>query len=168
MGNTYAELELPQHVLDYLDEQKTLTLATSSAGGVPRATTLLYVSRGPALYLWIRPNTITAKHVEQNPVVSFAIDEYAEDWRQTKGIQGKGRCSVVEGERIARAADLFGQKYPQLRPGSTSAVVFFRIEPDVLEFIDNSRAAEEDDAFGAEYRRQSVQDMPALDREESS
>ena len=97
MGTDNAGLELPQHVLDYMDEQKTLTLATSSAAGVPRATTLLYVNRGPSLYLWVRPETTTAKHVEQNPNVSFAIDEYAEDWRQTKGIQANGDCQVVLG-----------------------------------------------------------------------
>ena len=50
----------------------------------------------------------------------------------------------MQGEEIARAADLFGQKYPKLRPGSTSAVVFFRLEPDSLEFIDNSRGVEEE------------------------
>ena len=69
----------------------------------------------------------------------------------------------MQGEEIARAADLFGQKYPQLRPGSTSAVVFFRLEPDSLEFIDNSRGVEEGGDFGAEYRRQSVFDMPAIE-----
>ena len=31
-------------------------------------------------------------------------------------------------------------------------MIFFRIEPDSLEFIDNSRGAEESDEFGAEFR----------------
>jgi hypothetical protein len=70
---------------------------------------------------------------------------------------------VVEGEGIAKAADLFGQKYPHLRPGSTSAVVFYRIDPGDLEFIDNSAGIEEGGDFGAEYRRQSAFDIPAID-----
>ena len=70
---------------------------------------------------------------------------------------------MVQGEEIARAADLFGQKYPQLRPGATSAVVFFRIDPDTLEFIDNSRGIAEEGDFGADYRRQSVLDIPVID-----
>jgi hypothetical protein len=148
-------------VLDYLAGQKSLTLATSGDDG-PWAATLTYVNDGPKLYIWTRPGSNTARHIDANPVAAFAIDEYAEDWRQTKGIQGRGACSVVEGEEIARAADLFGQKYPQLRPGSTSAVIFFRIEPDSLEYIDNSRGAEEGDEFGAEFRRQSAFDLPAL------
>jgi nitroimidazol reductase NimA-like FMN-containing flavoprotein (pyridoxamine 5'-phosphate oxidase superfamily) len=153
--------QVPQEVLDYLEARKTLTLATYGDDG-PWAATLTYVNDGSQLYIWTRPQSNTAKHLDQNPVAAFAIDEYTEDWRETKGIQGRGRCAPVDGEGIARAADLFGQKYPQLRPGSTSAVVFYRIEPEALEFI-NAARADEGDEFGAEFRRQSVFDMPALD-----
>lgn len=173
MKGSTAGLELPQHVLDYLGEQKTLTLATASASGVPRATTLLYVNRGPAIYLWVRPETTTARHVEQNPLVSFAIDEYADDWRQTKGIQANGECEVVlSGEEIARAALLFGQKFPTVSAGSSTVGIYFlKIAPTQVEFIDNSRAgdgsARED--FGVEYRRETVlnvfSDLPEQARE---
>jgi uncharacterized protein YhbP (UPF0306 family) len=153
--------EVPQEVVDYMASQKTLTLATTGLDG-PWAATLTYVNDGPEIFIWTKPHTNTARHIDQNPAAAFAIDAYSEDWRQTKGIQGRGKCSPVTGEGMARAADLFGQKYPQLRPGSTSAVVFFRIEPDVLEFIDNSRGVEEADEFGADFRRESILDMPAL------
>jgi nitroimidazol reductase NimA-like FMN-containing flavoprotein (pyridoxamine 5'-phosphate oxidase superfamily) len=153
---------VPQEVIDYLESQKTLTLATYGVDG-PWAATLTYVNEGPEIYVWMRPHSMTAGHLEQNSRAAFAIDEYTEDWRQTKGIQGRGQCTPVEaGDGIARAADLFGQKYPQLRPGSTSAVIFFRIQPESLEYIDNTRGAEESDEFGAEFRRQSILDMPAL------
>jgi uncharacterized protein len=154
--------QVPPEVLDYLGSQKTLTLATSGSDG-PWAATLTYVNDGPTIYVWTRPSSTTARHIEENPTTAFAIDEYTEDWRQTKGIQGRAGSRVVQGEEIARAADLFGQKYPQLRPGSTSTIVFFRLEPDSLEFIDNSRGVEEEGDFGAEYRRQSVIDLPAID-----
>jgi uncharacterized protein YhbP (UPF0306 family) len=153
--------EVPQEVLDYLGSQKTLTLATTGLDG-PWAATLTYVNDGKDIYIWTKPHSNTARHIDQNPSAAFAIDAYSEDWRQTKGIQARGRCSPVTGEGMAKAADLFGQKYPQLRPGSTSAVVFFRIEPDVLEFIDNTRGVEEADEFGADFRRESILDMPAL------
>jgi uncharacterized protein YhbP (UPF0306 family) len=152
---------IPQEVLDYLGDHKTLTLATSGDDG-PWAATLTYVNDGPDIYVWLRPGSTTVRHIEHNPTAAFTIDEYSEDWRQTKGIQGRGDCIVLKGQWIARAADLFGEKYPQLRPGATSGVIFFRIEPEALEFIDNARGVEEGGAFGADYRRQSVLDMPAL------
>ena len=149
---------MDQQALDYLGSQKTLTLATCGADG-PWAATLTYVNDEAELFVWTRPNSNTSKHIDENSTVAYAIDEYKEDWRDTRGIQGRGQCSVVEGEGIAKVADLFGQKFPDLRPGSTSAVVFYRIQPDALEYIDNSRGVEEGGDFGAEYRRQSAFDI---------
>lgn len=149
---------MDEDVLDYIESKKTLTLATCGSDG-PWAATLTYVNDEADVFVWTRPNSNTARHVDENPMVAFAIDEYTEDWRDTKGIQARGQCSVVQGEDVARVADLFGQKFPELRPGATSAVVFYRISPSSLEYIDNSRGVDEVGDFGAEYRRESVIDL---------
>jgi CRP-like cAMP-binding protein/nitroimidazol reductase NimA-like FMN-containing flavoprotein (pyridoxamine 5'-phosphate oxidase superfamily) len=142
MAGDQAALDVPQHVLDYLGAQKTLTLATASPAGVPKATTLTYVNDGVALYVWTRPDTTTARHVEENPVVSFAIDEYAEDWRQTKGIQGTADAQVVLAPaEVRKAMDLFRQKYSAVGDSTPSNISFFRISPTELRFIDNTSAA---------------------------
>lgn len=147
--------EVPDYVVEYLDQQRTLTLATAGSGGSPHAATLVYVNKGPLLYIWVRQSAATAAQVDANPEVGFAIDEYAEDWRQTKGVQGTGRCEpVTDGTELASAAELFGDRFPDLRPGATSAVTFFRITPTELYFIDNSRGEGEPDPD--EYRRESV------------
>jgi uncharacterized protein YhbP (UPF0306 family) len=148
------------NALEYLGTQKTLTLATCGSDG-PWAATLTYVNHNEELFVWTRQGSNTARYIDENPTVAFTIDEYTEDWRQTKGIQGRGKCSPVTGEGIAKVADLFGQKFPQLRPGSTSAVTFHKIAPDTLEFIDNSRGVDDAADFGAEYRRESVLDIPS-------
>lgn len=149
-----APIDIPAHVLDYIAEKPTFTLATTSAGGIPNAGTFLYVNEGGRLYFWTKPQTTTAKHVEQNPVVAFTIDEYTEDLRQTRGVQGRGECSVVlSGEEIARAADLFGRKFPDLSPGATMSISFFRVVPKDLQFIDNTATVgdAQDGVFGAEF-----------------
>src|SRR5436305_12800434 len=135
-----------------------MTLATASPAGVPRASTFLYVSDGPTLYFWTRATTITARQIGQNPIVAFTIDHYTEDLNQTQGVQGIGECSVLlTGEQIARVADLFGQKFPSLSPGSTMSISFFRITPTELQFIDNTGSAGADPSasgtFGAEFHR---------------
>ena len=147
--------EVPDHVVDYLAQNKTLTLATAGSGGVPHATTLVYVNDGPLLYVWLRASASTPEQIEENPDVGFAVDEYAQDWRQTKGVQGNGRCATVtDGEELAKVGDLFGRKFPDLRPGASSAVSFFRITPTVLHFIDNTRG--EGNPEPDEYRREAV------------
>jgi CRP/FNR family transcriptional regulator, cyclic AMP receptor protein len=157
MSAAQPTLDVPPQVLEYLQQHQTLTLATASPAAVPRASTFLYVNEGPTLYFWSRATTITARQIRQNPVVGFTVDEDSTDLNKTQGVQGIGECSVLlSGEQIARVADLFGQKFPALSPGSTMSISFFRVTPTELQFIDNtaSSAASAAGAFGAEFHRE--------------
>jgi len=158
MSAGQTTVEVPARVLEFLEGHQTLTLATSSPAGIPRASTFLYVNDGPTLYFWSRATTMTARQIQQNPIVAFTLDDYKEDLSQTRGIQGIGECSVLlSGEQIARVADLFGQKFPSLSPGSTMSISFFRITPTELQFIDNTASsaagASASGTFGAEFHR---------------
>ncbi len=156
MANEIPSMDVPPHVLEYIHEQKTMTLATSSPGAVPLATTLVYVDDGSALYVWTRPDTTTAQHMGQNPLVSFAIDEYASDWQQTKGIQGAGNCQVLlDSADIDRIVATFEQKFPSLAGSLSTELAFFRITPTRLQFIDNTSAAG-DEGPGIAYHRDLV------------
>jgi uncharacterized protein YhbP (UPF0306 family) len=155
MGTT--EQELPGEVLDYLSAQNTLTLATASPSGTPHAATFLYVNQGPSLYFWSKASTDSSRHIEQNPLVAFTIDEYTDDLTQTRGVQGVGECSpLLSGEQIAKVADLFGQKFPSLSPGATMSISFYRITPTEIQFIDNrrSRSLSSPGVFGADFHRE--------------
>jgi nitroimidazol reductase NimA-like FMN-containing flavoprotein (pyridoxamine 5'-phosphate oxidase superfamily) len=153
-----ATLTVPPHVLTYLTEQKTLTLATASTTGVPHAATLTYVSDGVTLYIWTRPDATTAGHIEQNALVSFAIDEYAPDWRLTKGIQGSGEARVLlNPEEIRRVVGLFEQKFASLSATAESNISFFRVTPAELRFIEGASGGEgSDQALGFDYHRDLV------------
>jgi uncharacterized protein YhbP (UPF0306 family) len=152
--------ELPQPVLDYLGSEKTVTLATASAEGIPHASTFMYVNDGLTLYFWARPTSTTAKHLQSNPRVSFTIDEYVQDWNKAKGIQGAGESQLVSsGDEVARAVGLFADKFPTPSSGaSTTNITFFRITPTSLKFIDNAGATinVSDEEFGMEFHRQEV------------
>ncbi|HEV3390422.1 MAG TPA: pyridoxamine 5'-phosphate oxidase family protein [Solirubrobacteraceae bacterium] len=152
--------QLPQPVLDYLGSQKTVTLATASADGLPHASTFMYVNDGATLYFWARPSSTTSEHIRSNPRVSFAIDEYVQDWNKAKGIQGDGRCEpVAGGDEMAKAVGLFADKFPSPTSGaSTTNIAFHKIEPTALQFIDNDGGAvslSEDD-FGIDFHREDV------------
>jgi uncharacterized protein YhbP (UPF0306 family) len=160
--STIEQDQLPGPVLDYLHSHNTFTLATASSAGIPRAATFLYVNEGPSLFFWTRTSTIIARHIEQNPLVSFTIDEYTSDLSQTRGIQGTGECRpLLSGEQIARVADLFGQKFPNLSPGATMSIAFYRITPTELQFIDNTGSGGSAPAgeFGADFHRENSYSM---------
>jgi uncharacterized protein YhbP (UPF0306 family) len=152
--------ELPQPVLDYLGSEKTVTLATASAEGIPHASTFMYVNDGLTLYFWARPTSTTAKHLQSNSRVSFTIDEYVQDWNKAKGIQGAGESQLVSsGDEVARAVGLFADKFPTPSSGaSTTNITFFRITPTSLKFIDNAGATinVSDEEFGMDFHRQEV------------
>jgi uncharacterized protein YhbP (UPF0306 family) len=139
MSRPSSAIDVPPHVLDFMREHDTLTLATASPGGVPHATTLVYVNDGVLLYIWTKPETTTARHIEQNPVVAFTIDEFASDWREIKGIQGRGDCqTLLDSTEIERVMGLFTGKYPSLEGSLGTDLSFFQITPAELGFIDNT------------------------------
>ena len=157
MANETSKLDLPPHVLEYLHEQKTLTLATASPVAVPHAATLVYVDDGQSIYVWTGPESTTALHIRQNPVVSFAIDEYTADWRETKGIQGTGDCQVLlDSTEIDRVVSAFEQKFPALAGSLSNEVAFFRITSTKIQFIDNSAPAAGGEGAGVAYHRDLV------------
>lgn len=151
--------DLPQRVLDYLEAQKTVTVATASGDGTPHASTFMYVNDGPTLYFWARPTSTTADHLEGRAAISFAIDEYVEDWNKAKGIQGMGLSEVVSsGDEVARVVGLFADKFPAPSAGaSTTSIMFFRIVPSALQFIDGSgEESGSKDEFGPDFHREDV------------
>jgi uncharacterized protein YhbP (UPF0306 family) len=157
MTDDTPDVDLPAHVLDFIKTHATLTLATASASSVPHAGTFLYVNDGPKLYIWTRPSTTTAQHVEQNPSVAFTIEDQSTGISRARGIQGTGECSVIlRGDEIAKVAHLFGQKFPELAPGDTLSISFFRITPTDIDFIDNTAGGSRSGSgtFGAEFHKQ--------------
>lgn len=153
------EAAIPPEVDEYLRAHGTLTLATATPTGLPHAATFVYVSDGPALYFYTRPETTTARHLDQNPAVAFTIGEYAPDWSRTTGIQGTGECEVLlDPAAIRRVADLFTQKFPGVADTRTTGLSVFRIAPAELRFIDNAGAGGEavGRTLGGAYRSRVV------------
>jgi len=152
-----TDIELPPHVLEFIQGHSTLMLATSSVAGEPHAGAYLYVSDGPRLYIWTRPATTTWRNLEQNPNVAFTIGDDEADPSRARGVQGVGRCTVLlYGEEIAKVAHLFGQRFPELSPGNTLSISFYRISPSELGFIDNTDTGGQTagGTFGAEFHKE--------------
>lgn len=158
MTTEAAAPSVPQNVLDFLAEHKKLTLATASTTGVPHAAAFMFVNNGAIIYFWTRPETTTAKQIEQNPVVSFSVDDYVEDWTQLRGLQGGGECRVLlNAQEITNVVRLFADKYPAVQAGSaTTNISFFRVTPTHLQFLDNTATSKSPDDFGVDFKREVV------------
>lgn len=134
---------VPPEVLSYLGERRVLNLATASGTGVPHATALLYVMDGLDFLVWTRPDTVTARHIDENPSVALTIGEDGDAWASARGVQAAGECRVLlDPGAIARAATAFDERYPGLLPERRGGLSFFRVQPHQLHFIDNGGAPE--------------------------
>lgn len=159
MSASQPAVEVPPHVIDYMRAHNTLSLATASPAGVPHAATMMYVNDDLAIYFCTRPDTITVRHIDQNPAVAFTIDEYDPDWSKTKGIQGVGQCQVLlNPAEIRQVVALFQQKFPSLTEAQTANLSIFRISPSEIQFIDNQATGGVlvGQALGVGYRRSLV------------
>ena len=75
------------------------------------------------------------QQIEQNPLVSFAINQ------ESAGLQGSGQARVLlSGEEVARAVELFSDKFPMAMGTSTMNISFFRIVPTNLKLVDERYA----------------------------
>ena len=143
--------QVPTEVDEFLSDARRSRWPPAAAQGrgprpSPTSTTARTSTSGPGR---ARP---PSGQIDENPTAAFAIDEYSEDWRQTKGVQGRGKVHVVQGEGIARWPTSSARSTPSCaRVHERGHVLPHR--PDALEFIDNSRGVQEGDDFGADYRR---------------
>ena len=149
MTDPTTTTEVPPRVVEFLRENMTMTLATATPSGIPRATTLHYVNDDLDLYVWMRSQAWAAQQIEQNPLVSFAINQ------EGAGLQGSGQARVLlSGEEVSRAVELFSDKFPMALGSSTMNISFFRIVPTDVKFVDERYAGGRGETqmfSGAEY-----------------
>jgi uncharacterized protein YhbP (UPF0306 family) len=127
--------EVSPRAVEFLRENTTLTLATATPTGAPRATTLRYASDDLNLYVWMRSQAWAARQIDQNPLVSFAITQ------ESAGLQGSGVARVLlSGEEVAHAVELFSEKFPMALGTSTMNISFFRIVPTDVKLVDERYA----------------------------
>ena len=133
-----------QQALAYLAHHQVMTLATHGEDGI-WAAAVFYVNDQFTLYFLSAGHTRHARHIAEQPLVAATIQEDYADWPQIKGIQLSGRVSQLSHVSRETAITLYRQKYPFLAEAepeiarALTRVNWYRLEPDRLYFIDNSR-----------------------------
>jgi CRP-like cAMP-binding protein/uncharacterized protein YhbP (UPF0306 family) len=165
--------QAPPEVLEYLESQYTMTLATA-ASGLPHAATLVYVNRDILFYVCTNAHSATATNIDHNPAVAFTIDQYNPDWNKAKGILATGEATRLSSkEEIQSIVLRFQDKFPFLSNVDTSDLSFYCITPVSIEYIDNEQAqAETRPEMGLDYQRNVVfnifHDLPPREVDEIS
>ena len=105
-------------------------LATSDTDGVPHLVPVTFAVVGDEIFFAVdhKPKVSSdlrrLRNIKANPVVSFLVDEYNEDWTRLWWVRADGVARVLstEPQRAAPVRRL-QEKYPQYRDRSPSGVV---------------------------------------------
>ncbi len=132
------------NTLAYLQQHQVMTLATTGPSGV-WAAAVFYVNEGFDLYFLSAGHTRHAQNMAASSRVSAAIHEDYGEWTAVKGIQLEGVTQPLQGQARQSAIALYRTKYPFLAKvpaviqSALAQVNWYRLRPDKLYFIDNSK-----------------------------
>jgi len=127
-------------IVDLMEREADMTIATIRPDGLPHATTVSYVSEGLILYFGTSPSSQKAINIESNSNVSLTINSPYRFWRDIAGLSISGVISRVEdAEEFRKVGKLLYEKYPQVNEfakAETENVALYRVEPQVICHLD--------------------------------
>jgi nitroimidazol reductase NimA-like FMN-containing flavoprotein (pyridoxamine 5'-phosphate oxidase superfamily) len=127
-------------IIDYLAAHPYLRLATVTDSCAPQVHTVGYVSEDAIVYFVTDKKSRKAANIFKNPAVGYAVDENYKDMMAIQGVQMEGSASLVTMETEAiRLLGLMAQKFPGIENMAPNPdLVFFKIEPSIGFFLDNT------------------------------
>lgn len=136
-----------ENALAYLRGHNVMTVGTKGPEGLWSAA-VFYVSDGFTLYFLSAPGSRHSLNIAREARVAATIQEDYRECRAIKGIQLEGHASRLEGPEQARAALLYGRKFPIVADlarapaeiaRAFSRIAWYRLAPTRLYLVDNSQ-----------------------------
>ncbi len=135
---------VPDYVRRFLDQETTLSLATLGLGGNPQVADVYYVLDGEmSLYFISLSDSRHTTNIELDSRVAGTISARSTNWRNIKGVQLEGTCTIVGGRQRMSGWARYVVKYPfvlsdpALAP-ALAKVRLYRLQPHWIRWIDNS------------------------------
>lgn len=134
-----------QRIIDVLDANRIMTIATLRPDGWPQATTVGYVNDGLTFWFLCGRDSQKAANLARDDRVSLAINGDPSDIMAITGLSMAARAIPVsdraEAEKVLRLMPL---KYPDQKAlpvamPTPDEVSLFRIEPSVISVLDYSQ-----------------------------
>lgn len=135
--------EFKRQIIDLLDHDRIMTVATNRPDGWPQATVVGYANDGLIIYCFIARNGQKFANITRDPRVALAIARDYPQPLQIKGLSMAARALIVEdkGER-QHATSILLKRYPEYKvmpPPDPAAVPMVRITPEIVSIIDYSK-----------------------------
>jgi uncharacterized protein YhbP (UPF0306 family) len=139
--------ETAARIAAFLDAHHVMSLATCGGDG-PHAANVFYARDGFAL-LWLSdPASRHSIELESEPRVAATVAPDYLDFAEIRGVQMHGRATRLDGDAGRAARKLLEARYaflrkmsllPQALVSAYARISFYRLEPQRLVLIDNTR-----------------------------
>lgn len=134
-------------VLDIMERQPDMCLATVRPDGFPQATMVSYAYDDMTLFAGIGLDSQKAHNIRQNGKVSLTITPPYTDWLHIQGLSMACRADIASTpEEMERAATFLLKRFPQLHEvmsGSHALPwaggLFLRISPHIISVLDYTK-----------------------------
>jgi uncharacterized protein YhbP (UPF0306 family) len=129
---------LKRKIIEILDQNRIMTVATNRPDGWPQATTVGYVNIGLTLYFLCGAQSQKAENIARDKRISLTIDHDVSDPAEIKGLSMAVEAQLLQSPaEISKALSLFPSEY-EFRTMNLYRVLVFRVTPKVLSVIDYS------------------------------
>jgi nitroimidazol reductase NimA-like FMN-containing flavoprotein (pyridoxamine 5'-phosphate oxidase superfamily) len=131
---------LRSKILEVLQRQHIMTVATIRPDGYPQATTVNYVHDDLILYFATAATSQKTGNIKLNDKVSVAIVDHAQDFYKLRGLSMSGTAArLQEEQRIEEFALRLFRRFPQSRrlvPEDPNELAVYEIRPVAVALVD--------------------------------
>jgi PPOX class probable F420-dependent enzyme len=137
--------QLERKILDLLEQNRVMSLATLRPDGWPQVTTVGFSHEGLTLYFLCGPDSQKAANLARDDRVSLTIDKDSLQVMQITGLSMAGRAQrITDPAEVTRVLPLIMQRYPEqqefnLPMPRPEDIALYRVTPTVISVLDYSK-----------------------------
>lgn len=126
-----------------LREQSTLALATSDEQGQPCVAPLFYIADETLTIYWLSsPASLHSQNLKRVPSAAATIYRPTESWKEIRGVQLRGRVTVIADPARRRALiKAYSERFQlgAIFKAAISRCSLYALRPVFFRYIDNSK-----------------------------
>ena len=135
---TSSEAELKKYVLDYLEQNRMMTLATCK-DDVPWAASVMFAYDGRLnLYFISKPDTRKTQNLLDNPKVSATINQIQKTPGKVIGVQLEGSAEMLGKTKNKQELEIFKNRFNWAEKYLHDHELF-KIAPKKIYYLDDER-----------------------------
>jgi uncharacterized protein YhbP (UPF0306 family) len=144
----YPKDKLKQYILDYLEQNRVMTLATCM-DDIPWAASVMYAYDDDLnLYFISKPETRKTQNLLSNPKVSATINQFQKTPGKILGIQLEGTARKLDKTKNVQELELFKKRFDWAKDFLDDHELF-QIAPKKIYYLD-------DEKFGPQGREELI------------